>query len=198
MPAPLEHVHVEQGRVGHLQEADPVAGHPVQRGAVVTPGQQVEGVDGERDRRVVGTSYDVPGVADAVQVPAPGERLEGDRDAVPGRELADPVQLLGGEVAVVEGVGADVRAGEERRHPELAHHLELGPDPVQHRVEPFRGHRLEVADRLEQVDGQPQVGAAARDLARAQRAGDQVVVEELDAVEARRGDRGELVGEQRR
>ena len=40
-------------------------GIPASAGAVVAAGQQVEGVDGQRDRRVVGAAYGVPGLADA-------------------------------------------------------------------------------------------------------------------------------------
>ena len=42
------------GRVGDLQEADPVAGDAGERGAVVAAGEHVEGVDGQRHGRVVG------------------------------------------------------------------------------------------------------------------------------------------------
>ncbi len=49
VPAPLEQSHVQQRSVGDLEEADPVAGDARERRAVVTAGQHVEGVDGERD-----------------------------------------------------------------------------------------------------------------------------------------------------
>ena len=96
------------------------------------------------------------------------------------------MQLLGAEVEVVDGVGADVGAAQHGRRAELGHHVELGAEPVQHGVEPLGRHALDVAHRLEEVDAQAEVGAPGRDLARRQRRGDQVVVEDLDARRSRR------------
>ena len=64
-------------------------GMPASAGAVVAARQHVEGVDGQRHGGVVGAPYDVPGLADPVDVPAPGERLVGDRHAVLGGEVAE-------------------------------------------------------------------------------------------------------------
>ena len=108
VPAPLEHVHVQQRGVGHLEEPDPVTRYAGQQlgqgGAVVAAGEQVEGVDGQRHGRVVGAAYGFPGLGDPVDVPSPGQRLVGDRDAVLGREGAELVQLLRGQVEVVDRV----------------------------------------------------------------------------------------------
>ena len=62
--------------------------------------------------------------------------------------------------------------------------------------EPLRWDALHVAHGLEQVDGQTEVGAPPGHLGRRQRARDEVVVEDLYAVEAGAGDRVQLVGEQ--
>jgi hypothetical protein len=192
VPAPLEKAHVQQRRVGHLQEADPVARHPGQHGAVVAAGEHVERVDGERDGRVVRTPDGVPRLPGAVDPAAPGQRLEGDRDAVLRRQVADPVELLGGEVEVGGGVRAGVGAGEGGAGAEVRHHRELRAQAVQHGREPLGRHALDVPQRLEEVDREPEIGAAGRDLARRQRGRDEVVVEDLDAVEARCRDRLEL------
>ena len=192
---PLEHVHVEQWRVGDLQEADPLARDAVERGAVVAAGEHVEGVDRQGHRRMVCPSYDVPGLPDPVDVPPPRQRLERDGDAVLGSELAHGVQLLGGEIRVGDRAGRGVRADQHRWRPEVCHHAELGPHAVEDGVEAVRVDALDVAQGLEQVDGEPQVRTPRRHLDRRHRRGDEVVVEELDAVEAGVGDRRQLLVE---
>ena len=193
VPAPLEQVHVQPGGVGDLEEADAVAGDVGQRGTVVATREQVEGVDGQGDRGVVGADHGLPRLADPVDVPSPGECLEGHGHAGLGRDLADAVQLLGAEVEVVDGSGGGVRAGQQGRRTQLGHHAELGAQPVQDRLERVGCHALDVTDGLEQRDLQPEVRAARGHLARRERRPDQVVVEELDRVEPGAGGGDELV-----
>ena len=131
MPAPLEHVHVQQRRVGHLQEPDPLARDAGERGSVVAAREHVEGVDRQGDGWVVGPAYGLPGLADPVDVPTPGEGLEGQRPRRARRPRRRGVQLLGDQVEVVDRVGADVGAGQHHRRAELARDVELARHPAQ-------------------------------------------------------------------
>ena len=70
---------------------------------------------------------------------------------------------------VVDGVGLHVRAQQHGRGTELGGDIELASYAVQDVAERLRRDPLDVPDGLEQVDGQPEVRAAERDLARAQR-----------------------------
>ena len=54
-------------------------------------------------------------------------------------------------------------------------------------------HRLEVAERLVEVDARPRSAASSRTSAGAQRRADQVVLEQLDAVEAGRAAAAQLL-----
>src|SRR3954447_5766456 len=86
-----------------------------------------------------------------------------------------------------------MRADEHDRSPQIGRDLELGAHPAQGRAELSGGHARGVADRLEEVDRESEVGAARRDLAGGGGAGDEVVVEDLDAVEPGGRDRGKVV-----
>ena len=68
---------------------------------------------------------------------------------------------------------------------ELGHHVELVLRAPQVGGEHVRRHGLEVAERLVEVDRQAEVGAPLADLLRRPRRGDEVVLEDLHAVEAR-------------
>ena len=139
-------------------------------------------------------THGLPGLADAVDVASPGERLVGHGDAGLGGDLADAVQLLGGEVEVVDGVPgwrSSRRAGSSYASSAIT------PSLVRSRCRTASNglgrHALDVTDGLEQRDLQPEVGAARGDLAGRERRPDQVVVEELDRVEPGAGGSDELV-----
>src|SRR3569833_682602 len=130
-----------------------------------------------------------------VDVTAPGERLVGDPDPALGRPVGEEAQLLGGERVVADDVRGDVRAQEQLVGAEACQHGELVLGPAQGAVQDVGRDALEVAERLVEVDAQAQIGRPPAYLLRAQRAGEQVVLEDLHAVEPGIGDRGELVGQ---
>src|SRR6185436_13534794 len=66
---------------------------------------------------------------------------------------------------------------------QLRHHLELVPGPAQVRPQDLVRNTLEVAERLVELDAQPELGRPPADLGRGQRTADEVVLEQLDAVE---------------
>ena len=98
--APLQHVHREHRGVGELEEEDLLAGDlgdPVDLGRA---GEDVEAVEAEAQRRVVGPPDDVPGRLPRVDVPAPRERLVGEPQAALGGPVGQAVQLAGEPVGV--------------------------------------------------------------------------------------------------
>ena len=129
-------------------------------------------------------SHEPPGVVVLADVAAPGERLVGDAEPARRGPLGERPQLRRGEGVVVDRVGRDVRADEDQVGPEVLHHVELRLRPAQVALELVRRHRLEVAERLVEVDGQAEVVGQRAHLARRERRADEVVLEDLDAVEA--------------
>ncbi len=193
--APLQHVHPQPWRVGQLEEEQLLAGDDADAGRVAAPRQDVEAVQAQPERGVVGAAHDPPRVVERVDEPAPGECLVGDPQAPLGGAGGQQVQLLGGEVVVVHGVRRDRRAHQHRVGAELLHHVELVLGAAEVGREHVRRDRLEVAERLVEVDREAQPGAALADLPGRPPRDDQVVLEDLHAVETRRGDRGQLVVE---
>jgi hypothetical protein len=103
------------------------------------------------------------------------------------------VQLLGDAVDVVEGVRRDRRADQHEVGAEGLHDVELALGAAQVGRQPLGRGAVEVAEGLVEVDRQAEVGAAGADLLRRVGRGDEVGLEDLDAVEARGGGRDELV-----
>jgi hypothetical protein len=95
MAAPRQHVHLQQRRVGQLDEEDPVAGNLGDTGGIVVERQGVKAVHDQAERRMVCPLDDVPGVFPSVDVPAPSQRLVPDAKAAPGGALRHFGQIGG-------------------------------------------------------------------------------------------------------
>ena len=117
--APGEVIHLEHRRVGDLDEEDPVLRDRPHRREIGAAHEDVEGVEHEADRRVVGAAHHLPGVAVVVDVAAPGERLEADAQAALRGALAELMEVGGRAVDAAERVGRDVAADEEEVAAEL-------------------------------------------------------------------------------
>ena len=102
MTAPLQHVHVHPRRIRDLHQENAVARDRTDRLEIGVAGEDVEGVEHQPDRRMIGAAHDLPGVAIVVDVPAPGERLETDAHAALGGAFAKLVEIGGGPVDAAE------------------------------------------------------------------------------------------------
>ena len=193
MPAPLEHVHVQVRRVGQLQEEQLLAGDVGEPGRVAAAGEHVEAVQAQAERRVVGPPHGLPRAVPGRHLGAPGQRLVGE----PQPALLGPCrrrgQLLGEPVEVGDGVRGDRGADQDRVGAQVGHDVELALEAPQVAGEALLIGRVEVAERLVQVDREPGVGAPSGEFGRRPRRADQVGLEHLDAVEAGLGGRGQLV-----
>ena len=96
------------------------------------------------------------------------------------------VELFGEPVDVVQGVGLHVGADQDQRRSQLGHQVELALGALQVARQLGRRGSVEITERLKHVDGEPQVLAEAAHLGRRSRELQQVVLEDLHAVEVRR------------
>ena len=119
--------------------------------------QRVEAVEDQADVRMIGAAHDLPGVAVVVDVPAPGERLVADAQAALGRALAEFAEIGGGAVDAAQRHRRDVGADQHQVGAELLHQVELALGPVEGAGALRLRHALEIAERLEQGDLQPEV-----------------------------------------
>ena len=184
MAAPREHVHAQRGRVGELQEEDLVGGDVLDRRGVVAAGQHVETVQADADVRVVGEVGDAPCAPVVVDEPAPCQRLERDLDVVSRGEVAEATQLVGRHLVVVHGRGRHVAAHQDEADAEALRGGERGGGAAQVLGEHLLVDALDVAQRLVEVQREPEPAAQCPDLLRAVVVGDQVRFEQLHPVEA--------------
>ena len=195
VPAPLQQVHVEGRRVGKLDEEELVGGDRADGIRVELARERVEAVEDQADARVIRAADDLPGVAVIVDVAAPGQRLEPDADAAGGGALAKRAQVGGGAIDAAERDRRGVRADEDQVGAELAHQVELALGTVEGAAALGLGHSLEIAERLEEGKLQPRVADHGADLGRGGVVGQEVGLEDLDALEASGGNGGELLAE---
>ena len=122
---PLQDVHRQDRRVGHLQEEDLLARDRRDRRRVVAERQRVKAVEDQAQVRMVRAFDDRPRLAVAVDVAAPGERLVADAQVPSRRALRELVKLGGAALRVGEAALRRVRAHQHRRRTERLHQVEL-------------------------------------------------------------------------
>jgi hypothetical protein len=193
MAAPRQRIELDQRRVGDLHEEDALARDPGDRRDVVANAQGVEAVEHEAHRRVICLLDDLERMAEGAHVAAPAERLVADPQAPARRALAERIQVGRGERIVVDRIERDAAAHQHEVGLELAHQVELALGAVEVALQLRARPRLEIAERLEQHDAQAAVVGDALDVGGRAVEVEQVVLEDLDAVEAGRRDRGQLV-----
>ncbi len=193
VPAPLNDVHVQLRGVRKLYVEHLGAGNDPDPCGVVTTGQDMKAVETQAERTMVGMPDDPPGVCVGVDEPAPRQRFVRDAQAALVGPIGQGVQLLGGEVVVVHRVSGYGRAGEHCRYPELFQHVELALGSAQVGLEQLGRDRLEVAERLVYVDVEAPPFTFLPHSSGGPRRRDEVILEDLDPVEACRGSGGQLV-----
>ena len=142
---------------------------------------------------MIGAADDLPGVAVVVDVAAPGESLVADAQTALAGALAELAEIVGRAVDPAERLRRDVGADQHQVGAELLHQVELALRPVEDAAAMRLRHALEVAERLEEGDLQPMVAHHRADLGRRAIERQEVVLEDLDAVEPGRCNRGKLL-----
>ncbi len=153
----------------------------------------MKAVKAQPERRVITKAHDVPGLIPRIDVPAPREGLVGDSHPSPASALGQLVELIRNPRRIVEGVPGYRGADQHRVGAEVFHHCELVLGPAQVCGEPVGQHRVEIAERLVEVDRKPEVSATLAHFRRCRRRCDEVVLKYLDSIEAGPRDRVEFV-----
>ena len=181
---PLQHVQRHERRIGHLHEENAVARNASDGRRVVAQREGVEAVQDQAQVRVVGPPDDVPGLAEARGVSAPGQRLIAHAQVAAGGALGQRVQLGGGQVWIVGGVRQGVGAAQHQGRAQFLHQVELALGALQGAGESDVGQAFHVAQGLVEVDRQSQIRRDAAQLGRRALEMDEVGLEQFDAVEA--------------
>ena len=195
MPAPIQQVHLDQRRIRQLHDEDLVARDRADRVGVDLAGQGVETVEDQADAGVIGATHNLPGVAVIVDVPAPGESLVPDTDVKACGDIPEFAEIGGRPVDAAECSRRHVRAHQHQVGAQLVHQRELATGAFEAPGPQRLRQPLEIPKRLEQRDRQPEILDHSADLAGAGTKSEKVVLEDFDAVEARRGNGFQLLGE---
>ncbi|MNG72908.1 hypothetical protein D3C79_313420 [compost metagenome] len=110
MPAPFDHLHVHQWRIGQLQEADFLRRYIVQLIEVIAQRQNMKTVQHQPQRRAVDGANPFPGLAIAIYMPPPGERLVPHHHALLLRQGRQTPQILNLQFNLCGAVGRYVAA----------------------------------------------------------------------------------------
>ena len=195
MTAPFEHVHREHGRVGDLHERDALARNRRDFVDGIADRERVEAVEHKAEVRVIHGIDEPPRVLVRIDVPAPRQRFVADDHARVLRDRASDAELFGDQRVVGDRVRRHVAAHEHAIGAESCIRSNLRFARSTLLREPLRAHALEIAKRLEQVDRKAEVFAHAAHVGGGAVEIEQIVLENLDAVEARRADRVQLLDE---
>src|SRR5215207_7564672 len=149
-------------------------------------------VENDADRCVIGAPHDLPGVAVVVDVTSPGEPLIADAQAPRAGPFAQLAKIGRRTIDAAERSWRDVAADQHQIGLQFLHQVELalGADEVSRPL--WLRHALEITEWLERADRKPEIPAHLADVARAAAERQQIVLENLDGVEAGRGDRAQL------
>ena len=158
--------------------------------------QGVEAVEHEADRGMIGAAHDLPGVAVVVDVPAPGQRLEADAQAarcaarspssrrsaaarsMPPRQSGETLEQTSRRSVPSSCITSNLRSARGEGARALS-----------------AGHAFEIAERLEGDDVEAEIGAHLADVGGRAVEGQEIVLENLDAVEPGGGDGLELLAQ---
>ena len=136
--------------------------------------------------RMVGLLDDPPGMAEGIDVAAPGERLVADAHAAPRRPLGQRVEIGGGARIVVDRVGRRHSSTPASGRAELLHDVELALGAVEIARQASRGAPSKSRNGWNSTMSQAEVGRHVAHHRRRAVEIQQVVLEDLDAVEPRR------------
>ncbi|MCY1416818.1 hypothetical protein D9M71_323350 [compost metagenome] len=188
VPAPLQHVHGQDRRVGHLHEEDLLPGNLGETAGIALDRQGVEAVQQHAEGGMVGLADDVPDLLPGVHMAAPGERLVADAQAARAGAFGQLAEVVDENLLVAQRIRRHVAADQHQVGAQFLHQVELALGAVEVLLQAVAAAALEVAERLEQGDGDAQVGAHLADLARAAGVVEKVVLEDFHAVETGGGD----------
>ena len=148
MAAPGEIVHLQQGRVRHLHQKDPVTRDGADSAQVCLAGQDMKGIEHQPDRRMIGAAHRFPSITVVIDVAPPCKRLKGDAQAALGGPLPELMQVGGGAINPADAVRRHVAANHQQVASELLHHIELALGARENTRALGIRHSLEVAERL--------------------------------------------------
>lgn len=146
----------------------------------------MERVERETEIRVIHRIDEFPRMLVRVDVAAPREHCVREDHARLRHDLREHAELIGDERIVANGVRRYVAAHENAVRAEFVHQFELAFGALDVFRKTLGRYAIEIAERLEQIDFEAEIGAHAAHVGGRAFVIEQVVFEDFDAVETRR------------
>ena len=188
MPAPLQHIHGQDRRVGHLHKENLVAGDLRDATRVALERQGVEAVEQHTEAWVIDLAHQVPHLLPGVHMLAPRQGFIADAQAALARVFGQQAQVIEQNTFVTHAVGRGIAAHQYQIGAQFLHQIEFAFGTLQVACQAITAAAFEVAKRLEQGDGDAQVGAHLPDFPRAAVVIQQVVLKDLHPIKPGGGD----------
>ena len=182
MPAPLQHVHGQDRRVGHLHEEDLVAGNFGDGARIALERQRVKAVEQHAEAWVIGLTDDVPHLLIGVHMPAPGQRFVTDSQTARAGAFGQQAQVVDEDLFITDGIGGRVAAHQHQVGAQFLHQVELALGPFQIARQAVTAAAFEIPERLKQRDRDPEIGAHLFNFPWATVVVEKVVLENLHPV----------------
>jgi hypothetical protein len=155
----------------------------------------VEGIEHQSDRWMIRAPHDFPGITVIMDVPSPGKSFEGYAHAPFCSALSEFMEIGRRPLDPAEGIRRDVAAYHKEVAAELFHDVELAFGSGEYLGSLRFWHAFEVAERLERDRLEPEAFDHAPRFSRCAIEGQEIVLEDLHAVELRGRDGLDLLAE---
>ncbi|MGX1171402.1 hypothetical protein AB7M32_000127 [Pseudomonas sp. R151218B TE3479] len=143
----------------------------------------MEAVEQHAKVGVIGLAHNVPDLLIGIDVATPGQRFVTDTQAPRTGPLGQQAQVIDQDLFIADAVGRGVAAHQHQVGAQFLHQVELALGPLQIARQAITTATFEVTKRLEQGDGDAQVGAHLPDFPRAAVVIEKVVLEDFHPVE---------------
>ena len=131
---------------------------------------------------MIGLTHDVPHLLIGVHMPAPGQCFVTDTQAPRAGAFGQQAQVVDQNLLVANGIGRGVAAHQHQVGAQFLHQVELALGPLQIARQAVTAAAFEITERLEQGDGDPEIGAHLFDFPGTAVVIEKVILENLDAV----------------
>ncbi len=188
MAAPLQHIHRQDRRVGHLHKEDLVAWDLGDGSWVALERQGMEAVEQHAEAWVINLTHQIPHLLPGVHVLAPGQCFITDAQATAPGMFGQQAQVIEENTFIADAIGRGVAAHQHQVRAQFLHQVEFALGPFQVARQTVASAAFKVAKWLEQGNGDAEVGAHLPNFPWAAVVIQQVVLEDLNPVKPGGGD----------
>ena len=192
VPRPIKKVHLDQRCISKLHKEYLVPGDRSDALGRQLATQSVETVEDKTDILVIGAAHDFPCITVIVDVAPPSQSLISDPKPPCLGPFTERVEIRRRAVDPAKRLRMHARTNKDEIRAQLLHKVELAFCTVKSLGAKRLGQPLEIPKRLEQRNIEPMIADHLADVTRASVIGNEILLENFDAVEPCGGNRFKL------